>query len=767
MQNEPVDTKAPQAAALGRSATTGEVRDRLEARLGVELAVVDGACDEVPLQGVPTRSVRTRQVRDRLAARLGVEPAVVDEACQDAEDRAAGPRRALLISALAHNQRQLNRLHGEQSELHAQALEMGLRGDELAGTSSPALEVRSLAGEIGAVSERSQRSVQIELGRAYAIAKVFEPVQGAMEAGAISRAHALVIVDAGLRIAHPDPAELERRRAEFCRVVLEKAVSTTPGRIKALAERAAEELTEESLDERFERARRTRRVTLAQLEDGLGELSIVDSYAKLRLVFDRTTRQARVISDAERRAARERADSDRAADSGRAAGSDHAADSGHAAGSDHAADSGHAADSLEAEAGDPAGQLAGSHLSTGDLEDGSAGAGAETRADAADPNEGPLPEPRSLDEVRADVLSDSFLRATPEELKGRDPVEAKIAFVVPVEAYLAPAAPQHSGMVPGVPPDSPGATDARPPRVASAPALLDGYIPVPTAEVRRLIDAAPEFERIFTDPIKGTLVEVDSYRPTSAMRRRLAVRDGRCRFVGCMMPANRCEIDHTKAWEEGGPTSLPNLGHLCKGDHTGKHHGDWALQQLADGTYEWSSPTGLLFRDEPAQFGRLTALPPPLPAADAHAVDPPDARTPRGPNTPADPANPANPGNPARLAELGELGEPHGPHDSGDTRASLDAGDSSDADDADDTGDEDRRQRFPRVGFLEEFRRERAAKKAAIDAAGSRTRQPEFRPTAQQDNAEGLAQNLPEGGAGTGDRLGQEDPDSSHDPPPF
>ncbi|NYF14746.1 hypothetical protein HDC34_003081 [Pseudoclavibacter sp. JAI123] len=775
MQNEPVDTKAPQAAALGRSAKMGEVRDHIAARLGVELAFVDGACDEVPLQGVPTRSVRTRQVRDRLAARLGVEPAVVDGACQNAEDCAAGPRRALLISALADNQRQLNRLHGEQAELHAQALEMGLRGDELAGTSSPALEVRSLAGEIGAVSGRSQRSVQIELGRAYAIAKVFEPVQGTMEAGAISRAHALVIVDAGLRIVHPDPAELDRRRAEFCRVVLEKAVSTTPGRIKALAERAAEELTEESLDERFERARRTRRVTLAQLEDGLGELSIVDSYAKLRLVFDRTTRQARVISDAERRAARERADSGRAADTG------HAADSGHAAGSDHAAGSGHAADSLEAEAeaGDPAGQLAGSHLSTGDFEDGSAGAGAETRADAADPNEGPLPEPRSLDEVRADVLSDSFLRATPEELKGRDPVEAKIAFVVPVEAYLAPAAPQHRGMVPGVPPDSPGATDALPPRVASAPALLDGYIPVPTAEVRRLIDAAPEFERIFTDPIKGTLVEVDSYRPTSAMRRRLAVRDGRCRFVGCMMPTNRCEIDHTKAWEEGGPTSLPNLGHLCKGDHTGKHHGDWALQQLVDGTYEWSSPTGLLFRDEPVQFGRLTALPPPLPAADAHAVDPPDARTSRGPDTPADPANPGDPGDPARLDELGDS---HDHHDSGDTRASRDAGDSGDSSDADDTGDtgdtgdagnagdtgdEDRRQRFPRVGFLEEFRRERAAKKAAVDAADSRTRQPEFRPTSQQDNAEGLAQNMPDGGAGTGDRLGQEGSDSSHDPPPF
>lgn len=659
--------------------------------------------NEAPRPAAPGRSARIREVRDRLAACLGVDPAVVDSACQEAEDRTVGHRRTLLIYALADNQRQLNRLHGEQAELHARALEMGLRSDEVAGTSSPAVEVRSLAAEIGAVSGRSQRSVQIELGRSDAMANLFEPVQVSMKSGAISRAHALVIVDAGLRIVHPNPAELARRREEFCRVVLEKAASTTPGRIKAIAERAAEELTEESLDERFERARRARRVTLTQLDDGLGELTIIDSYAKLRLVFDRTTRQARVISDAERRAAR---------------------DANAAGETNERADSDRDADAPEAGAGDPEGQLGGSEL----------------------------PEPRSLDEVRADVLGDSFLRATPEELKGRDPIKAKVAFVVPTEGFLAPAAPPHRGTPAGPTPGAPEKVDVQRPRVTSTPALLDGYIPVPTSEVRRLIDAAPEFERIFTDPIKGTLVDVDSYRPTSAMRRRLAVRDGRCRFVGCMMPANRCEIDHTEAWEEGGPTSLPNLGHLCKGDHTGKHHGDWAVEQLPDGIYEWQTPTGFAFRDEPVQFGRLTSLPQPQtqtqtqpqpqPVADAQTPDPPTPREPGEPHKPVDP---------------GEPRDPSGPGDPGDP------------------GDEDRRKRFPKIGYLEEFRRERAAKKAAAEAEASWTRQPEFRPTAQQGRAgaaqqgtaDALERTMPDGGARTGDRAVQETSDSSHDPPPF
>ncbi|MGO2750513.1 MAG: HNH endonuclease signature motif containing protein [Pseudoclavibacter sp.] len=634
--------------------------------------------DEVPQAAVPGRAARLREVRRRLAACTGVELAVVDSACQRAEDVTVEERRSLLMHALADNQRQLNRLHGEQSELHARALGMGLRSDELAGTSSPAVEVRSLAGEIGAVVGRSKRSVQIEFGRADAMANLFEPVSAAMMDGKISRAHALVIVDAGLRIVHPDPAELERRRAEFSRVVLEKAVSTTPGRVTSLAARVAEELTEEPLDERFERARRTRRVTLAHLDDGLGELAVIDSYAKLRLIFDRTTRQARVISDTERRAARTRADSERQSGDLEARvptleGHSEALESQPDALKNQSGTLESKSDAVGSQPGDPAAAAAAAAAASSEL--------------------------RSLDEVRADVLSDSFLRATPEELKARDPIKAKISVIIPAETLLAPGESAESASCSSDQSGSSGPAADLPRRLSPAPALLDGHIPVPTAEVRRLIDAAPELERIFTDPIKGTLLEVDTYRPTSAMRRRLAVRDGRCRFVGCMMPANRCDIDHTEAWEEGGSTSLQNLGHLCGSDHTGKHHGDWAVEQLPGGIYEWRSPTGFAFRDEPVQFGRLTSLPPSDHGEQRRGTDPPEPGVPREPHDPRGPRAPVRP------------------------------------------RDDDRRARFPKIGFLEEFRRERAAKKAAAEAESTRKERPEFRPS--------------------------ENTGSSHDPPPF
>jgi hypothetical protein len=70
---------------------------------------------------------------------------------------------------------------------------------------------------------------------------------------------------------------------------------------------------------------------------------------------------------------------------------------------------------------------------------------------------------------------------------------------------------------------------------------------------------------------------------------------------GCNIPAARCELDHTVAWEHGGPTSLGNLTPLCKGHHTVKHHGGWQVQQIPDtgGTIQWTSPTGRTYHVQP------------------------------------------------------------------------------------------------------------------------------------------------------------------------
>lgn len=52
----------------------------------------------------------------------------------------------------------------------------------------------------------------------------------------------------------------------------------------------------------------------------------------------------------------------------------------------------------------------------------------------------------------------------------------------------------------------------------------------------------------------------------------LRFRDGVCQAPGCMVPSERCDIDHRKPFPEG-PTGATNLGPLCRRHHIFKSHG--------------------------------------------------------------------------------------------------------------------------------------------------------------------------------------------------
>ena len=68
---------------------------------------------------------------------------------------------------------------------------------------------------------------------------------------------------------------------------------------------------------------------------------------------------------------------------------------------------------------------------------------------------------------------------------------------------------------------------------------------------------------------------------------------------GCGIPASRCDLDHSIAWEDGGHTSLQNLAPLCRGHHRVKHHGRWSVTQLDGGALEWISPAGRRYVVQP------------------------------------------------------------------------------------------------------------------------------------------------------------------------
>ena len=196
-------------------------------------------------------------------------------------------------------------------------------------------------------------------------------------------------------------------------------------------------------------------------------------------------------------------------------------------------------------------------------------------------------EERTLDQRRADVLGDLLVDGDTSALflfvaiaawlvpQARG-IRAAVTVTVPALALLDAA----SG--PGDSPD--------------APAVVEGVGPITLSRARELCGGADGWMRVLTHPETGAVLSVgrDQYRPPPGLRRLVRWRADRCMAPGCGIPASRCEIDHTVAWEHGGETSLDNLAPLCKGHHTIKHHGGWRVEQVAEGggALQWTSPAG-------------------------------------------------------------------------------------------------------------------------------------------------------------------------------
>lgn len=192
----------------------------------------------------------------------------------------------------------------------------------------------------------------------------------------------------------------------------------------------------------------------------------------------------------------------------------------------------------------------------------------------------------------------------PEDLTGVSALTATIAVTIPATTLLRDAPHQGDDIDDDSDRQGPSDTELR------FPAMLDGRILVDPDTIRDLASDTITWERLFLHPVTGLPVTVDTYQPTRAMRRWLKARDGHCRWPGCDNPVTRADTDHTRAYADGGQTTLANLAHLCRRHHTMKHATRWTVQQLADGVLEWTSPLGDIIRDEPEPQGpRFTTTP--------------------------------------------------------------------------------------------------------------------------------------------------------------
>jgi hypothetical protein len=102
------------------------------------------------------------------------------------------------------------------------------------------------------------------------------------------------------------------------------------------------------------------------------------------------------------------------------------------------------------------------------------------------------------------------------------------------------------------------------------------------------------------------------YAPTAAQKRHVTVRDRHCRMPGCRRRPGRCDIDHARAYRDGGPTACWNLCCLCRRHHRIKTFArGWHFELLADGRLIVRTPSGIYRATVPPGWAYDTEPDPP------------------------------------------------------------------------------------------------------------------------------------------------------------
>ncbi|MEB3021593.1 HNH endonuclease signature motif containing protein [[Mycobacterium] crassicus] len=187
-------------------------------------------------------------------------------------------------------------------------------------------------------------------------------------------------------------------------------------------------------------------------------------------------------------------------------------------------------------------------------------------------------DPRTRDERRADAFGALAAGAQRMQCRcGREDCAAAAPVPKPVVIHVVAdqASVDGSGRAPGV--------------LLGAEELIPAELLAELAESARL---RPVVQPVQDGPESG-------YRPSQALADFVRCRDLTCRFPGCEEPAINCDLDHTIAYADGGPTQAANLKCMCRKDHLLKTFWGWRDQQLPDGTIIWTSPAGQTYVTTP------------------------------------------------------------------------------------------------------------------------------------------------------------------------
>ncbi len=159
------------------------------------------------------------------------------------------------------------------------------------------MHVRSIANEVALLVKLAAGTAQGHLASASVTLREFPTLAVALESNVATPAQVHKLVEVGLKVNHDDPAEQTHRRGEFVQVMLDRVrrEPLPPAALQKAAERVAEELTGESIDQRHERAKKHRRVTVEDLGDGMSVLRVLMDSFLAHAIRDRARKQSKAI----------------------------------------------------------------------------------------------------------------------------------------------------------------------------------------------------------------------------------------------------------------------------------------------------------------------------------------------------------------------------------------------------------------------------------------------------------------------------------------
>lgn len=137
-------------------------------------------------------------------------------------------------------------------------------------------------------------------------------------------------------------------------------------------------------------------------------------------------------------------------------------------------------------------------------------------------------------------------------------------------------------------------------RVDDRPGEIAGASPLPAEFAREIAARSTVWNRILTDPARGTVLNEPSrtYAPDRATRTVVNTKWQTCTAPGCTAPAQTAEFEHAVPFDHcdparGGPTH-PSNGHpMCRRCHVLKTAGIIRMERVGADEIVWSLPLGV------------------------------------------------------------------------------------------------------------------------------------------------------------------------------